>query len=124
MLLRVCRVELITRRLAIQMSAAVCAATGALLCYAAGPALAEPADPAPPGCTAADLARVSSAVAADTSGYLFAHPDVNAFFTGLKGEQRDEFSTELQAYMDANPQVHADLQRIRQPLADQRDRCN
>lgn len=93
---------------------------GAVLCGTAGAALAEPA---PPGCTAADLARVSASVAADTSGYLFAHPDVNEFFTGLKGQQRGEFSDELQTYMDANPQVHADLQRIRQPLTDQRDRC-
>lgn len=99
------------------------AVVGVVLCAGAGPALAEPPDPAPPNCTAADLARISAGVAAETSGYLTAHPDVNEFFTGLKGEQRDDAQGAVQTYMDQHPQVHADLQRIRQPLADQRDRC-
>lgn len=58
---------------------AACAATVAMLFATAGAAAADvPADePAPasqPNCTAADLAQVSSGVAAATSAYLFTHP--------------------------------------------------
>jgi hemophore-related protein len=100
---------------------------GALLCGAAGVAAADPppppAPPAQPNCTAADLAGVASGVAAATSGYLFTHPDVNAFFTGLQGEPRDQARGDVQNYMKANPQVQADLEEIRQPLNDIRNRC-
>lgn len=78
---------------------------------------------APPNCTAADLAGVSAGVSAATSAYLFTHPDVNAFFTGLEGTPRDELRGSIAAYLDANPQVKAELQGIRQPLVDLRDRC-
>ncbi|PBJ48071.1 heme-binding protein, partial [Mycobacterium avium] len=76
-----------------------------------------------PNCTAADLAQVSAGVAAATSAYLFSHPDVNAYFTSLKGQPRDEMRAQLKQYMDANPQTHADLEGIRQPLTDFQDRC-
>ncbi len=101
------------------------AISGAMLFGAAGAATADPTEPAPalPNCTAADLAGVSAGVAASTSAYLFAHPDVNDYFTSLKGRPRSEMRDQLQAYMDANPQVHADLQGIRQPLTDFRSRC-
>ncbi len=98
------------------------ALSGAMLFGAAGSAGADP-EPAPPNCTAADLAGISSGVAAATSAYLFAHPDVNDFFTGLKGLSREEMRDRLQQYMDANPDVHADLQGIRQPVTDFRARC-
>ena|SRR5690349_6331819 len=78
----------------------------------------------PPNCTAADLAGVMSGVSAATSSYLFTHPDVNAFFTGLKGQNRDDMRTAIKAYFDANPQVSDELRAIRQPAADFRDRCN
>ena len=42
--------------------------------------------PVPPPCTAAELARVMSGVTFETSNYLTTHPDVNDFFTGLKGQ--------------------------------------
>ncbi len=77
----------------------------------------------PPNCTAADLAGVSSGVSAATSAYLFTHPDVNAFFTGLEGSPRDELRDQIQQYLDANPGVKADLAAIRQPLVDLRTRC-
>jgi heme-binding protein len=77
----------------------------------------------PPGCTAADLAGVMSGVSAATSQYLFTHPDVNAFFTGLKGKPRDQMTTEIQAYMDANPRVRDEIQAVRRPAADFRTRC-
>ncbi|OBA63659.1 hypothetical protein A5647_04425 [Mycobacterium sp. 1100029.7] len=97
---------------------------GALLLATAGAAAADPNDPAPPpNCTAADLAQVSSGVAAATSAYLFSHPDVNAYFTSLKGQPRNEIGDQVKQYMDANPQAHADLESIRQPLTDFKARC-
>jgi hemophore-related protein len=78
----------------------------------------------PPNCTAADLAGVMSGVNAGTSSYLFTHPDVNAFFTGLKGKSRDEMRTEIEAYGEANPQVRDELRAVRQAAADFRDRCD
>jgi hemophore-related protein len=42
----------------------------------------------PPNCTAADLAGIISGVSAATSAYLFTHPDVNNFFTSLKGQRK------------------------------------
>ena len=77
----------------------------------------------PPNCTAADLASVSAGVSAATAAYLFTHPEVNAFATGLKGRPRDEIRALVQQYFDANPQTKADIQGIRQPLADLRSRC-
>jgi hemophore-related protein len=102
------------------------AISGAMLFAAVGSAAADPAEPAPappPNCTAADLAQVSSGVAAATSVYLFSHPDVNAYFTSLKGQPRSEIGDQLKQYMDANPQTHADLEAIRQPLTDFKNRC-
>jgi hemophore-related protein len=93
--------------------------SGAMLFASAAIAVADP----PPGCTAADLARTASGVSADTSDYLFAHPDVNDFFTGLKGQSRDAQRDNTQNYLNANPQVQADLQGIRQPLNDLKARC-
>ena len=92
---------------------------GATLVGTATPAAADP-----PNCTAADLAGVMSGVSAGTSSYLFTHPDVNAFFTGLKGKPRDEMRTDVQAYLDANQQVRDEITAVRQPAADFRDRCS
>jgi heme-binding protein len=97
------------------------AIASAMLFGVAATAAADP--PPPPNCTAADLANVSSGVSAATSSYLFTHPDVNAFFTGLKGQPRSEVTDDVQNYLNANPQVKADLQGIRQPLIDFRTGC-
>jgi len=94
------------------------ALASALLIGMAPSALAEP-----PNCTAADLAGTAAGVSAATSAYLFTHPDVNAFFTGLNGTPRDTLRSQIQQYLDANPQVKADLSGIRQPLTDLRTRC-
>ncbi|SOX54753.1 hemophore-related protein [Mycobacterium ahvazicum] len=100
------------------------AISGAMLFAAMGSAQADPEPgPLPPNCTAADLAQVSSGVAAATSVYLFTHPDVNAYFTSLKGQPRSEIGDQVKQYMDANPQTHADLEAIRQPLTDFKIRC-
>ena len=82
-----------------------------------------PVPPAPPGCSAADLARVSAGVASATSDYLYGHPDVNNFFTSLHGLPSDEVPNDVRNYMDANPQVRSDLTAIRQPLTDLRNGC-
>ncbi|GFG83792.1 heme-binding protein [Mycolicibacter algericus] len=95
---------------------AVTAATTVLLTPAA---MADP----PPGCTAADLANVTAGVAASTSGYLFAHPDVNAFYSGLRDRPDDEVPEAIRGYFADNPQAHTDLLGIRRPLVDFRSRC-
>ena len=92
---------------------------GSMLVGTAATAVADP-----PNCTAADLAGVMSGVNAGMSSYLFTHPDVNAFFTGLKGKSRDEMRTEITNYFDANPQVRDEIGAVRQAAADFRDRCN
>ena len=81
------------------------------------------AEPPPPNCTAADLAGVATGVTAATSVYLFTRPEVNAFFTGLKGLPREEMRARVDEYALANPQVKAELQGIRQPMVDFRNRC-
>jgi hemophore-related protein len=99
---------------------AVIAGTAAGLLFAAAPqAFADP----PPNCTAADRAGVAGEVSTAMSNYLFAHPDVNNFLTGLQGQPRDGIESRVQGYMDANPQTKADIQGIRQPLTDLRNRC-
>jgi len=119
-----------TRRpLAVLVAGGAMAAT--MLFGGAAAAFAQPtptpsptsAGPPPPGCTAADLARVQSGVSSATSGYLFSHPDVNNFFTGLKGQSRDAQRDNTQNYLNANPQIQTDLQGIRQPLVDLKARC-
>ena len=109
-----------TARRAVAGAIGAGAIAGAMLVSAAASASADP----PPNCTAADLAGVSSGVSAATSAYLFDHPDVNAFFTGLKGRPKDQIRPDVQNYLNANPQVKADLQGIRQPLIDLKNRCN
>jgi hemophore-related protein len=88
----------------------------------------EPPPPAPaapaPGCTAADLAQASGTVGTAMAGYLFSHPDVNNFFTGLRGQPNEEIRGDVKNYMDANPQVQSEINGIRQPLTDLSDRCD
>lgn len=78
----------------------------------------------PPNCTLADLSGVAAGVSAATSAYLFTHPDVNEFMTGLKGQPRDQIRAQVKQYLDANPQTKAEIQAIRQPLSDIRNRCD
>ena len=99
---------------------------GATLVGSAAAASAEPPvppPPAPPNCSPADWAGVRAGVAAATSAYLFTHPAVNDFFATLAGQSRDEMRPQVQAYLDANPQVRADLGGIKQPAVDFLDRC-
>ncbi len=107
----------ISRRAAVGMIAA-----GALLSTTA-PAAADPA-PRPPNCSAADVAGVAAGVAAALSTYLFTHPDVNGFYTGLEDQPKDQIGGEVQNYFSANPQEEAELENIRQPMKDIRERCH
>ena len=76
-----------------------------------------------PNCTSADLAGVMAGVRAATSAYLFTHPDVNAFFTSLKGQSNDEMAESVRVYLQDKPQIRAELTGIRQPAIDFRNRC-
>jgi heme-binding protein len=109
-------------RRAIMAAIATGTLAGAML-FGAAVAIADPPPPVPPPCTAAELARVMSGVTFDTSNYLTTHPDVNNFFTGLKGQPRDQVGPQVQTYLNANPTVNTDLQAIRQPSVDFRQRC-
>jgi heme-binding protein len=107
-----------TARRAVAGAVGTGALAGTLLFGALPSAMAEP-----PNCTAADLAGVATGVSAATSTYLFTHPDVNFFFTGLEGKNRDEVRAEVDDYMNTNPQVRAEMTGIRQPLVDLKNRC-
>ena len=110
-------------RRAVMGAIGVGAIAGAMLFGAAVTATAQPPPPVPPPCTAAELARVMSGVTFDTSNYLSTHPDVNAYFTSLKGQPRDQINAQVQSYLEANPQVQDELQAIRQPSVNFRNRC-
>lgn len=93
------------------------AATAALL----GNSATAAADP--PNCTAADLAGIRAGVSASMSAYLFTHPEVNAFFTSLKGLPREQLRAQVQQYGQAHPQRRDEVRAIRQPLIDFKNRC-
>ncbi len=114
-----------TARRAVAGAVGTGAIAGAMFIGAMPSAMAQPAPPPPPppNCTAADLAGVASGVSAATSTYLFTHPDVNWFFTGLEGVPRDQVQGDVEAYLNQHPQTKADLHGIRQPLVDIRNRC-
>lgn len=96
---------------------------GVMMFSALPAAMADEPAPRPPNCTAADLAGVASGVAASTSAYLFTHPDVNDFFTGLEGLPRDQVRSKVDDYLGSHPGAKADLTGIRQPLVDLKARC-
>jgi len=98
-------------------------AAGAAVLGLAAPALAAPV-PVVPGCTLADLTGVETGVAAAMTAYLYTHPDVNNFLSGLQGQSKDAVKTQTQNFFAANPQVKAELDGIRAPGTDLRNRCN
>lgn len=107
---------------ALRRTAVIAVGVGAIL--AAAPGGLAHADDLPPGCTSADMTGVMSGISASMSAYLFTHPDVNAFFSSLQGMPKTEVRDQTEAYLNANPTVRADLESIRQPSRDFRDRCN
>jgi heme-binding protein len=111
-------------RRALSVVAGTGAAAGALMWGVASFASADPPPPAPPGCSAGDLAQVSGAVGTAMSGYLFSHPEVNDFFTSLRGLPNEEVRDNVATYMGAHPQAESEITGIRQPLTDLRTRCD
>jgi heme-binding protein len=77
-----------------------------------------PTPPAPPNCSPA----VGRALARPRRPICSPIP-VNDFFATLAGQSRDEMRPQVQAYLDANPQVRADLEGIKQPAVAFLDRC-
>jgi heme-binding protein len=114
--------EFISRRVVLSVVGAG-AIAGTLISSAAGIAAADPA-PRPPNCSAADVATVAAGVATSLSTYLFTHPDVNGFYTGLQDQPQDQIGGQVQNYFSSNPQEEAELEGIRQPLTDIRERCH
>lgn len=87
-----------------------------------GPMAAASADTVP-GCTAADITAVETGVAARMTGFLVSRPDVNDFFSGLQGSSKQDAYNQAQAYLNANPDVKAQVDDIRAPVLDLRNRC-
>lgn len=105
-------------------SGLVAGAIGAAF-FAGAPAALANEDPAlnPPNCSAADLEGVRAGVDAATSTYLFSHPDLNAYMSGLQGLTRDQTAEKTKAWLSQHPQEQAEMAGIRQPLVDLKDRC-
>lgn len=100
-------------------AAAVLGAGAALFCSVA----TATADPAP-GCTVADMTAVETGVAASMTSYLWAHPDVNSYFTSLQGLPSDQAFSKTRDYLTANPGIKAQMDAIQAPADDLRARCN
>ena len=109
-----------TLTLLARRTAAIVLGAGGVMLGVASPAVAD----APPGCTVADFTNVAIGVDAAMTAYLFSHPDVNAFFTGLQGQPKDSVKAQVGSYFQANPQVKAELDAVRAPAKDLRNRCN
>lgn len=76
-----------------------------------------------PGCSAADVTDAEARVAAAMTGYLWTHPDVNEFLSGLQGSSKGDAYDKVSAYFKANPDVKDAIDAIRGPSMDLRNRC-
>lgn len=103
-----------------RLAAAALAAGAAALVGGGAVAAAEPGGP---GCTAVDITGVEAQVATAMTAYLVTHPDVNAFFTDTQGLSKADAFQQTQAYLAANPQTQAEINAIRGPVFDLRNRC-
>lgn len=108
-----------TAKLVVRRAAAAVLGAGAVLIAGAATAAADPA----PGCTAGDITSVESQVAAAMSAYFFTHPDVNALFSSVQGLSKADAASKTKAFLAANPQVQNDINGIRGPVFDLRQRC-
>ena len=104
----------------VRSAGAVVLAGAALL---GGSTVAASQPPPAANCSIADQSGILSGVSASLSAYMFTHPDVNWFFTSLRGLPPDERRAKVDAYLDTSPGVANDLRGIRQPMTDFRARC-
>jgi hemophore-related protein len=107
---------MLTTRNARRLSLAI-VASAALVC------LSPLANAEPPNCTSGDLEGVRAGVDASTSAYLFTHPDLNAFMSGVQGLSREQVAEQVKGYMATHPQENAEMTGIRQPLVDLKNHC-
>lgn len=85
---------------------------------------ATPATAAPDQCAASQVAKTVAAVATNTSNYLAANPETDQALTTIAQQQAGPASlASLKAYLDANPQVGSDMQKLQQPLTNLSGRC-
>jgi len=92
------------------------AATAALL----GPSATAATDP----CAASEVARTVGKVATDTGDYLDENPQANQALTTISKQQAGPATlASIKTYLDANPQVAKDLQRLQQPLTALGTKC-
>ncbi|ORB53586.1 hemophore-related protein [Mycobacteroides saopaulense] len=88
--------------------------------------MAAPVQAKPGDCTVSEEARLDAVEATKRAEYLERHPDVNAGMSNaLKNTPGDGGAKHeaVQAYLDANPTARADLDAIRQPVQDFKNRC-
>ncbi|OBJ34817.1 hypothetical protein A5630_10590 [Mycolicibacterium mucogenicum] len=86
----------------------------------AGTAGAQPQDP----CSPSEMMRVHAAVMDQTADYLDAHLDVEqALREAMQMGSPHERHVAMQGYLQAHPDVAADMKSIRQPMMDQRANC-
>lgn len=97
------------------------------LCVTSGAfGVAVPAQAKPGDCTVSEEARLDAVAATKRAEYLERHPDVNTGMSNaLKNTPGDGGAKHeaVQAYLDANPAAKADLDAIRQPVQDFKNRC-
>ena len=108
-----------TALLVARRAAATILGAGAVLVGGAATAAADPA----PGCGAVDITAVEASGAGNLTGYFITHPDVNAFFSSVQGLPKAEAYSKTKAFLADNPQVQNDLNVIRGPVFDLRNRC-
>lgn len=101
-------------------AAAAASAVGGAAVLMLGPS----AQAAPDPCAASEVAKTAGAVATNTGTYLETHPQTNQALTLITKQQGGAQSlVALKSYLDANPLVQADLQRLQQPLQSLGARC-
>lgn len=85
---------------------------------------ATPATAAPDPCAASQVAKTVAAVATNTSNYLAANPETDQALTTIAQQQPGPASlVSLKVFLDANPKVGSDLQKLQQPLTNLSGRC-
>ncbi|AKS31834.1 hemophore [Mycolicibacterium goodii] len=85
-----------------------------------GPSATAATDP----CAASEVARTVGKVATDTGDYLDEHPQTNQALTTISQQQAGPATlASVKTYLDANPQVAKDLQKLQQPLTTLGTRC-